>query len=148
VPSYEKHPMMLINPYGVDIGTSGLIIQAQSREEIYADKLIPLVLCPSRIKYCDLWDILWLHEQGIKPRIELIADKLKDRNLSKEHFLSLFNERSEVLANDKSIFRGFIQEMRRFLPVERITQIEKEDNLWGFITFLIEDLGKQIRKVL
>ena len=54
VPSYEKRPMMLLNPYGVDMGTSGLIIQAQSREEIYADKLLAFALRPNRIKYRDL----------------------------------------------------------------------------------------------
>lgn len=32
--------MILLNPYGVDMGTSGLIIQAQSQEEIYTDKLL------------------------------------------------------------------------------------------------------------
>ena len=73
--------MMLLNPYAVDMGTSGLIIQAQSREEIYADKLIAFAFRPNRIKYRDLWDISWLHSQAIKPRLELIPHKLKDQNL-------------------------------------------------------------------
>jgi predicted nucleotidyltransferase component of viral defense system len=34
VPSYEIRPMMLINPYGVEMGTSNLVLSAQSREEI------------------------------------------------------------------------------------------------------------------
>jgi hypothetical protein len=38
---------MLINPYGVDMGTNGLIIQAQSREEIYTDKLLEFALRPN-----------------------------------------------------------------------------------------------------
>ena len=32
--------MLLLNRYGVDMGTSGLIMQAQSRQEVYADKLL------------------------------------------------------------------------------------------------------------
>lgn len=40
VPSYEKKPMVLINQYGINMGTSGLVIQAQSREEIFVDKLL------------------------------------------------------------------------------------------------------------
>ena len=32
--------MMLRNLYGIDLGTSGLILQAQSREEILADKMV------------------------------------------------------------------------------------------------------------
>ena len=34
IPSYDRHPMVLRNYYGVDMGTSGLIIQAQSLAEI------------------------------------------------------------------------------------------------------------------
>ncbi len=82
IPSYEKLPMMPINPYGVDTGAFGLIINAQSREEIYSDKLITFALRPNRIKYRDLWDILWLRGIGIKPRLELIPYKLRDRNRS------------------------------------------------------------------
>ena len=82
VPSYEKRPMLLLNPYGVDMGTSGLIIQAQSREEIYADKLLAFAFRPNRIKYRDLWDIVWLHGQGLKPRFELIPHKIQNRHLT------------------------------------------------------------------
>lgn len=32
IPSHDPRPMMLRNPYGVDLGTSGLILQAQSHE--------------------------------------------------------------------------------------------------------------------
>jgi len=40
IPSHDPHPMMLRTLYGVDLGTSGLILQAQSREEILADKIV------------------------------------------------------------------------------------------------------------
>jgi predicted nucleotidyltransferase component of viral defense system len=53
IPSHDRRPMLLRNPYGVDMGTSGLIIQAQSREEILADKLLALALRPNRIKNRD-----------------------------------------------------------------------------------------------
>ncbi len=42
IPSHDPRPMMLRNIHGVDLGTSGLILQAQSREEILADKIIAL----------------------------------------------------------------------------------------------------------
>jgi len=46
-------PMVLFNPYGVDMGTSGLLLQAQSREEIFVDKLGAFVLRPNRINSRD-----------------------------------------------------------------------------------------------
>jgi hypothetical protein len=100
IPSYERRSMILLNPYGVDMGTSGLIIQAQSREEIYTDKLLAFAFRPNRIKYRDLWDMIWLHGQGLKPRFELIPDKLRDRNYTKEYFLNLFNDRKKLLTEN------------------------------------------------
>jgi predicted nucleotidyltransferase component of viral defense system len=147
VPSYEIRPMLLINPYGVDMGTNGLVIQAQSREEIYADKLLAFALRPNRIKYRDLWDISWLHQQGIKPRLELIPNKLQDRNYTLENFMDLFVDRQKTLVSDVSLASGFEQEMVRFLPAEQVNQIMKQGALWQFITYLMEDLTKQMRAV-
>jgi predicted nucleotidyltransferase component of viral defense system len=145
IPSYEKHPMMLLNPYGVEMGTSGLILQVQSREEIYTDKLLAFAFRPNRIKYRDLWDIIWLHQQGFKPRIELIPLKLQDRNYTIEYFFSLFDKRQKLLKENDKMSSEFKQEMSRFLPASQISKTLEQDNLWGFIVYLIEDLGNQIR---
>ena len=145
LPSYERRPMILLNPYGVDMGTSGLIIQAQSREEIYADKLIAFAFRPNRIKYRDLWDILWLHGQGLKPRLELIPHKIKDRNHTMGYFLSMFDERKTLLTNTPKMEQEFNHEMLRFLPADQINKTLAQENLWNFIAYLIEDLGNQIR---
>lgn len=147
LPSYERQPMMLLNPYGVDMGTSGLVIQAQSREEIYADKLIAFALRPNRLKYRDIWDMLWLHNKGLEPKLTLIPCKLKDRNYSKEHFLKLFSGRVLSLKDDPKIKLEFKQEILRFLPPEEIRNTLDQHDLWGFVIYLIGDLEKQIKKI-
>lgn len=148
LPSYEKRPMMLLNPYGVDMGTSGLIIQAQSREEIYADKLIAFAFRPNRIKYRDLWDIVWLHGQGIKPRLELIPNKLRDRHQAIDYFLKLFEDRMKLLEEEPRMETEFKQEMIRFLPKEQISRFLEQDNSWAFITYLMKESADQIRKII
>lgn len=147
VTSYEKQAMLLLNPYGVDMGTTGLIIQSQTREEIFTDKLLAFALRPNRLKYRDLWDIVWLHGQGLKPRFELIPNKLHDRKLELQYFLQLFTNRKQSLMN-KKLAEEFKKEMQRFLPLEQITQTLEQDNLWSFITYLIGDLEVQIKKHL
>ncbi|MES2615202.1 MAG: nucleotidyl transferase AbiEii/AbiGii toxin family protein [Bdellovibrionota bacterium] len=147
VPSYEKRPMMLLNAYGVDMGTSGLIVQAQSREEIYADKLIAFAFRPNRIKYRDLWDIVWLHGQGIKPRFEFISHKVRDRNYTMEYFLNLFYERKQMLIKNIELKLEFKKEMERFLSVSQIKKTIEQENLWDFLTYLIGDLYNQINKI-
>lgn len=141
VPSYEKQPMMLMNPYRVNMGTNGLIIQVQSREEIYTDKLLAFALRPNRIKYRDLWDIVWLHQQGLKPNLELIPNKLSDRALTQEHFSNLFEQRLNSLSQDNRLEMEFKKEMRRFLSLEQINKTIEQDNLWSFIIFLMKSLA-------
>lgn len=141
VSSYEKQPMMLINPYGVDMGTNGLIVQAQSREEIYIDKLLAFALRPNRIKYRDLWDIVWLHQQGLKPNFELIPKKLSDRSLTQDYFSNLFAQRINLLSQENNLEIEFKKEMHRFLSLEQINKTIDQDNLWSFIIFLMKSLA-------
>jgi predicted nucleotidyltransferase component of viral defense system len=147
IPSYKKQPMMLLNPYGVDMGTGGLVIQTQSREEIYTDKLLAFALRPNRIKYRDLWDIIWLHQQGLKPHFELLPYKLKDRKLTLEYFFNLFDQRVGLLTSDNNIEAEFKKEMRRFLSLQQINKIIEQNNLWSFIIYLMNDLAVQIHKI-
>jgi predicted nucleotidyltransferase component of viral defense system len=144
VSSYEKQPMILINPYGVDMGTSALIIQAQSREEIYTDKLLAFALRPNRIKYRDLWDMIWLHQQGIKPNLELIPLKLNERKLNFSDFLMLFNERVNLLTQDQNMMLEWKKEMQRFLPLEKINTILEKENIWQFMIILLKDLNNRL----
>lgn len=148
IPSYEKQPMVLLNPYGVDMGTNGLVLQTQSRVEIYTDKLIAFALRPNRLKYRDLWDMVWLHQQGIKPNFSLIPSKLQDRKLTQEYFLNLFTERHALLLQNNSLALEFNKEIRRFLSPDQIKKTIAENNLWSFIVYLIGDLDTQLRKSL
>jgi len=146
IPSYEKQPMMLLNPYSIDMGTRGLVLQVQSREEIYADKLLAFALRINRIKHRDVWDILWLHQQRIKPNLSLIPLKLEDRHIEQKHFLSLMEERINALENDHTVASDFTKEMKRFLPFTELHIIE-QNNLWPFIIFLLKDLKREIEKI-
>ena len=137
---------MLLNPYGVEMGTAGLIIQSQSREEIYADKLLAFAFRPNRIKYRDLWDISWLRTQGIQPRMTLIPDKLNDRNISKEVFLQAFNERKNLLSTSDKYEIEFNHEMHRFLPAAQLQTVQ-QDGFWRFLVYLINDLYMQLIKI-
>lgn len=144
VSSYDRKPMMLINPYGVDMGTNGLVIQSQSREEIYSDKLLSFALRPNRIKYRDLWDMVWLHQQGISPSIDLIPYKLEERNLTKKHFLDLFHERVNIISSDNRAELEFKKEMQRFLPMSQIKKVIEQDSFWSFLAYMMKDLEAKI----
>lgn len=146
VPSYDRHPAMLRNYYGVEMGTSGLILQVQSREEILADKFVDLALRPNRLKNRDLWDIVWLDQQGIELPLELISKKISDHRREKKEFLQLLQERSSFLMTDKQIHSSFVHEMRRFLPADRVSQAVEKADFWQYLTALVNSKCQMIGK--
>jgi predicted nucleotidyltransferase component of viral defense system len=148
IPSHDRCPMLLRNPYGVDMGTSGLIIQAQSREEILADKLLALALRPNRIKNRDLWDIAWLKQQNVRLPLELIPKKLIDHRRSQMEFLTLLENRGQQLQDDHRLPVDFVNEMRRFLPPVVVANTVENPAFWVFLVDLVQSEGSQIARFL
>jgi len=148
LPSYDRRPMMLRNIYGVDMGTYGLILQAQSREEIMADKIVALALRPNRLKNRDLWDLVWLKQQGVEPARHLVADKLRDRRIGTDEFLEAMHERLLTLDSDLAVRRSFIDEMKRFLPGEIVTATIMGENFWQYLCFVVREECVNVAEVL
>lgn len=147
IPSYQPKPTVLLNPYGVEMGTSGLIIQAESREEILADKMLAFALRKNRLKYRDLWDIAWLHQYGISLSPDLILKKIKNHHSSVAGFLKLFNERKNLLeTSSENYHREYLGEMRRFLPAEITKNTLEQTGYWEFLVNLIGDYCRFINK--
>ena len=138
IPSYDRRPMVLRSYYGVDMGTSGLIVQAQSREEILADKLVAFALRPNRLKNRDLWDIGWLRQQNVDLPLELVPKKVLDHRRSTDEFLNLLAGRKHLLRNDPHVHTAFIHEMRRFLPPNIVAQTVENEAFWEYLTGVIE----------
>ncbi|MCK5914231.1 MAG: nucleotidyl transferase AbiEii/AbiGii toxin family protein, partial [Desulfuromusa sp.] len=137
VPSYDAKPAMLNNYYGVDMGTAGLILQAQSREEILADKYVALAF-RKRVKNRDLWDILWLQQQGVKLPVHFLADKVNDHLQDVNGFLEELKTRSNQMHQDRQMHQDFIFEMRRFLPSNLVTSTIENPDFWIVLTDSIQ----------
>ena len=140
VPSYDRRPMMLRNYYGIDMGTSGLIVQAESREEILADKLIALALRSGRIKNRDLWDIVWLKQRGVTLSTQLLMQKIADHRHTVDSYVGLLTSRRDDLASKDTLRIDFVKEMVRFLPAVIVTESIENKSFWGYlIQTIIED---------
>lgn len=144
VPSYDRRPMILRNHYGVDMGTSGLIIQAQSREEILADKMIAFALRPNRLKNRDVWDIGWLKQQNVKLPLHLIWLKIADRHWTLDAFRETLTQRVKVLHEDPGVYQDFMHEMVRFLPPRVVSETVKQEGFWNYLTGLVANEASEI----
>ena len=139
VPSYDKKPSVLRNHYGVNMGTESLLLQIESREEIFADKLVAFALRPNRIKNRDLWDIAWLTQQGITPPTELVFKKIKDHRQKQSEFFNKLQARRNELNDNQSLEKAFRQEMRRFLPIDVIKTSIDAEGFWSYIKQVVND---------
>jgi predicted nucleotidyltransferase component of viral defense system len=139
IPSHDPRPMMLRNLYGIDLGTSGLILQAQSREEILADKVIALAFRENRIKNRDLWDIAWLTRQGIELPTHLIPLKIRDHQHEDAELVTLLTERTAALRTQPMMREDFMKEMRRFLPAATFRDTIEKEAYWSYLTDLLDD---------
>jgi len=144
IPSYDVKPVMLNNYYGIDMGTAGLILQAQSREEILADKYLAFTF-RNRIKNRDLWDILWLQSQGVEIPIHLLADKLNDHKQRADIFIDELQKRTRQLQQDEQLCQNFIFEMRRFLPGDLVDTTINDPDFW---TVVVEHVQQGCNKIV
>ncbi len=138
IPSHDPRPMMLRNLYDVDLGTSGLILQAQSREEILADKIIAFAFRENRIKNRDLWDIGWLNQTGVELPTELIPRKIEDHYRKPEEFTQRIGSRLEELQDEPKLQKDFVAEMQRFLPAALQEAVSSED-YWRYMTQVVTE---------
>jgi predicted nucleotidyltransferase component of viral defense system len=148
IPSHDPRPMMLRNLYGIDLGTSGLILQAQSREEILADKVIALAFRENRIKNRDLWDISWLSQQGIDLPTRLIPLKIRDHQRDDAEFVALLQERTDAIKTRPDMREDFMKEMRRFLPAATMRETIEKELYWAYLTQVVGDLALKAMSVL
>lgn len=142
IPSHDRRPMMLRNHYGVDMGTAGLIIQAQSREEILADKLVAFAL-RNTIKHRDLWDIAWLKQQGIVLPSQLLPLKLVDHRCDRDDFTRVLADRSRSLLTETGLRDGFRQEMRRFVPATMAAKTVEQPEFWDYVVGVVAEESRR-----
>lgn len=143
IPSYMSTPRTLLNPYGVDMGTQSLILNAEALEEIYVDKILAFALRQGRIKSRDLWDLLWLKQQKIEPALNLLAAKLNDHKVVAQVFVEKAMQRSSSLVNDPQVKTDFRNEMQRFLPAQLVEQTVNEERFWAYLT---DEIPRLIRR--
>jgi predicted nucleotidyltransferase component of viral defense system len=145
IPTHMSTPKTLLNPYGVDMGTQGLILNAEALEEIYVDKILAFALRRGRIKNRDLWDLLWLKQQGVEPALQLLPGKLGDHRVLVPDFLARADERVASLSGDPQVKADFRKEMQRFLPPRIVAETVNNDRFWDYLVNEIPALMRRAK---
>lgn len=132
IPAYTNTLRSLAKNYAqLPSGYSDLIIRVEELTEVMADKLVSFPATTRHIRYRDMWDLVWLHQQSAKPDAELVMKKVADYKISDlfEEWLQARIESLPSLVASKE----FSEEMKRFLPVSVVNKTLLQP---GFLEFL------------
>lgn len=139
LPARDPQPRVLRNPYGVEMGTGGLILQAASREEILADKFVALALRRGRVKFRDLWDIHWLTQATVALHPAWVLEKAGLHGSSPADFLEKLESRLRQLEDEPRLRNDFLAELQRFLPVAQIDNRIDQPSFWTYLIGLLRE---------
>ena len=93
-----------------------MLIVAETREEILADKLVALGARPF-LKARDIWDIKFLADNRVQPNFDLVMQKLGDYGWEANDFKAKLEKKLPILATQHTA-QAFRQEMIRFVDAQ------------------------------
>jgi predicted nucleotidyltransferase component of viral defense system len=119
VPSYDSGPNVAKAVPGL-VQMEDVILTVESANEILADKAVALT-ARQALKYRDVWDV-WYLTNKLNAQIErgMVANKFADYGASNVDAKA--RQRQEELTK-ASTAKAFLDEMTRFLPAKRISEI-------------------------
>lgn len=136
IPAYTSELVPLRQNYDFLLGYGPLLVNAESLEEILADKLVAFPASVNNIRYRDIWDIAWLQQQGAKFDPSLVERKVEDYHIDGyERFLADAITRLPALIDSKD----FIDQMTRFIDSETLNRTLKEPK---FAEYLKSTVGQ------
>ncbi|WP_421506547.1 nucleotidyl transferase AbiEii/AbiGii toxin family protein [Erwinia rhapontici] len=135
ITAYTRTVRQLVRNYSIlPDGYSDILINVETLDEtldeVMTDKLVAFPASTKYIRYRDIWDLVWLKQQGASVNSALVSKKLLDYHI--EDFCEKIQARVDSLPN---IISGgdFHQEMKRFIPAPVYeTSLARE----GFSLFL------------
>ena len=146
IPAHTKVPLPLkMNYEFLPDGYRDTLIYVESLEEIMADKIISLRATQKYVRHRDIWDLMWLQQEGATINKGLIEKKVIDYKI--EGFIDMLDAR---MASIEGIVNGsdFDQEMKRFLSQEAYGRTLGKEKFREFLISNIVGLLSSAKKAL
>jgi hypothetical protein len=147
IPSHDPRPMMLRNLYGIDLGTSGLILQARAarRSWLIRSSRSPFARTASRTATCGT-------SAGSPSRALSFpfSSSLSKSVIISTHaeFATLLSERTNRCKRSPLMRDDFMKEMRRFLPATAIRDTVEKEPWWSYLTQVIDEQAAKALKAI
>lgn len=119
VPAYTRELVPLRQNYDFLLGYGQLLVNAESIDEVLADKVVAFPASVKNIRYRDIWDIAWLVQQGAALESSLVERKVADYHI--DGYVGLLDD---AIARLPGLVDGkpFVEQMIRFIDADTIAR--------------------------
>jgi len=142
IPTYTRTTQALKRNYDfLPDGYEDTLIFTETLNEIMADKLVALPATRRYVRHRDVWDLLWLQQQGAVLDVGLVSKKIRDYQIS--DFKQMLEDR---IASVHGIVdsKAFSDEMKRFLPTNVYDRTLGQQK---FKAYLVTELTQLLEKL-
>lgn len=146
IPAYTKTALPLRKNYDfLPDGYEDTLIFTETLDEVMADKLVALPASQKYIRHRDLWDLVWLQQQGAKINPDLVKLKIADYRVTDYPALlaARIDSLGEIVAS-----QPFHSEMKRFLPTPVYDRTLAQEKFNGFMVSALKILMTQLQSAL
>ena len=146
IPAYSREPQALqLNYDFLPDGYRDTLIMTETLDELTADKLISLANCQRYVRHRDIWDLLWLKQQGAQINMTWILNKLSDYRIEDypDKLDILWQRLPEIIHGE-----AFKAEMTRFIPVDVQERTLAKDKFYDHLSNEIRGLFDVVRQGL
>lgn len=148
IPSFDIQQRPIMDHYKINSPMSGLPIPVESLKEILADKMVAFAYRQRRIKPRDIWDIVWLKQQGVDQSPVLVLQKLQARNKQVTDFCEKIKKHALLIQSDPVTRNDFHQEMSRFIPLDVAERTVNQTAFWPYLSNVIDEEVKRLQRSL
>ncbi len=141
IPAHTSELLPLRQNYDFLLGYGLVLVNAETLDEILADKVIAFPASVNHIRYRDIWDIAWLQQQGAKLDPELVERKIEDYHI--EDYAELIKTAIEKLPGFVDS-KPFIDQMTRFIDADTIARTLREPK---FAQYLKTSVGQILKSM-
>ncbi|QQN34775.1 MULTISPECIES: nucleotidyl transferase AbiEii/AbiGii toxin family protein [Rahnella] len=141
IEAYTRNTLPLGRNYFVlPDGYNDTLIYVETLEEVMADKLVAFPATQTHIRYRDMWDLVWLYQQGARINRLLLLNKIADYRV--ENYADKTREKLKSL--DEIMRNGvFHNEMRRFIPADIFERTLKSKKFNGYFLTTLSSILKE-----
>ncbi|WED21972.1 nucleotidyl transferase AbiEii/AbiGii toxin family protein [Vibrio sp. JC009] len=146
IPAYTKSPLPLKQNYEfLPDGYRDTLVYVESLDEVMANKIISLPATKRYVRHRDIWDLMWLKQEGANIDKDLIEKKIADYKI--KNFTQMLDDR---IASIKDIVHGkeFDKEMSRFLSSDAYERTLGKDKFRDYLVSNLVEILSQAKRQL